>query len=743
MTSANNQQFSFTMDHLLEGCQIIGFDWTYLYLNKSAEIHNRRSNAELIGRKYQDMWPGVEQTEVFKLIKNTLEQRTSSHFENEFIFPDGSKGWFDLSIEPIPEGVFILSVDITDKKKTELILKENEEKYRILADHSVDLIYWYSPDGKINYISPSCEKITGYPDNEFMDDPKLLAAIIHPADKELYINHALEIGQNQFDHSFNFRIIKKDGEIRWLNHTCQPMFNETGEFIGRRSKNHDITELRLKEEKLNESEIRFNKLYFESPFGMALVGSDFRFKAANPSFLAMLGYSETELLEKTFTEITHPDDRKKGISDVLKLIHNEVPVIRLEKRYIRKNGAVMWATLTIVANYDSDGNFINNLAIVEDITVRKQAEEELRQRAAQLNQAQEIGKMGSWSINMKAGTLSWSENMYRLLGMEPFSVEPTFELYLTLVHPDDRHLQDTYLLQIMQTKQELNYDSRYRLPSGEIIWVQNNISPVFENDILIELYGTNIDITEKKKIEQELIRAKEHAEASDRLKSEFLNNISHEIRTPLNGILGFASLTTDQNISPANREMYSNLLNKSSDRLIKTITDIIDLSMIISGSQTIQKEHFDVISLLNQVTAEFAKEFERKKLLFVSDNQTGYSSLEVYTDSTLLHKVLSQLVDNAVKFTDNGEIRLACRIEHQEIIFELKDTGVGIAENIRKQVFGFFMQEDSSNTRRFEGSGNGLSIANGFVQLLGGKIWFDSEAGKGSTFFVSFPVDSH
>ncbi len=743
MTSENNKQFSFTMDHLLEGCQIIGFDWTYLYLNKSAEIHNRRSNAELIGRKYQDMWPGVEQTEVFRLIQTTLEQRTSSHFENEFIFPDGSKGWFDLSFEPIPEGVFILSVDITDKKKTELILKENEEKYRILADHSVDLIYWYSPDGKINYISPSCEKITGYPDNEFMDDPKLLAAIIHPADKELYINHALEIGQNQFDHSFNFRIIKKDGEIRWLNHTCQPMFNDAGEFIGRRSKNHDITELKLKEEKLNESEIRFNKLYFESPFGMALVGSDFRFKAANPSFLAMLGYSETELLEKTFTEITHPDDRKKGISDVLKLIHNEVPVIRLEKRYIRKNGAVMWATLTIVANYDSDGNFINNLAIVEDITVRKQAEEELRQRAAQLNQAQEIGKMGSWSINMKAGTLSWSENMYRLLGMEPFSVEPTFELYLTLVHPDDRHLQDTYLLQIMQTKQELNYDSRYRLPSGEIIWVQNNISPVFENDILIELYGTNIDITEKKKIEQELIRAKEHAEASDRLKSEFLNNISHEIRTPLNGILGFASLATDQNISPANREMYSNLLNKSSDRLNKTITDIIDLSMIISGSQTIQKEHFDVISLLNQVTAEFAKEFERKKLLFVSDNQTGYSSLEVYTDSTLLHKVLSQLVDNAVKFTDNGEIRLACRIEHQEIIFELKDTGVGIAENIRKQVFGFFMQEDSSNTRRFEGSGNGLSIANGFVQLLGGKIWFDSEAGKGSTFFVSFPVDSH
>ena len=288
----------------------------------------------------------------------------------------------------------------------------------------------------------------------------------------------------------------------------------------------------------------------------------------------------------------------------------------------------------------------------------------------------------------------------------------------------------------------VNYDFRYILQTGEIILVQNIISPVFEDDHLIELYGTNIDITEIKKTEQELIRAKEHAEASDRLKSEFLNNISHEIRTPLNGILGFASLSADPNISPANREMYSNLLHKSSDRLIKTITDIIDLSMIISGSQTIQKEYFDVIDLLQQVSAEFEKEFEQKKRHFVFNNLTGQPTLMVDSDITLLHKVLSQLMDNAVKFTDAGEIRLTCQIKDQELTIEVKDTGVGIADSIKKQVFGVFMQEDSSNTRKFEGSGNGLSIANGFIQLLGGKIWFDSEAGKGSTFFVSLPYNS-
>ena len=245
------------LDNMLEGCQIIGFDWKYIYINRCAEIHNRRPNNELLGRRYQDMWPGVEQTEVFKIINQVLETRVPNHLENEFLFPDDSIGWFDLSIQPVPEGVFILSIDITERK--------------------------------------------------------------------------------------------------------------------------------LKEKLLYESEVRFSKLYEEGPFGMTMIDSKFRFKSVNPAFEAMMGYTEQEFRRMTFEDITHPEDLPKDLHNVLKLINKEISVFKTEKRYIRKDGVEIWGSLTVTANYSGDGSFLYNLAIVEDITMRKQVEEELRERENKLS----------------------------------------------------------------------------------------------------------------------------------------------------------------------------------------------------------------------------------------------------------------------------------------------------------------------------------------------------------------------
>ena len=245
------------LDNMLEGCQIIGFDWKYIYINRCAEIHNRRPKNELLGQRYQDMWPGVEQTEVFKIINQVLETRVPNHLENEFLFPDDSTGWFDLSIQPVPEGVFILSIDITERK--------------------------------------------------------------------------------------------------------------------------------LKEKLLYESEVRFSKLYEEGPFGMAMIDSKFRFKSVNPAFEEMMGYTEQEFRKMTFKDITQPEDLPKDLPNILKLINKEISVLKTEKRYIRKDGVEIWGSLTVTANYSNDGSFLYNLAIVEDITKRKRAEEELRKRENKLS----------------------------------------------------------------------------------------------------------------------------------------------------------------------------------------------------------------------------------------------------------------------------------------------------------------------------------------------------------------------
>ncbi len=372
-------------DYMLEGCQVIGFDWRYIYLNRSAEIHNRRPNAELIGFCYQDTWPGIEETDVYKLIKQTLDERVANSLENRFLFPDGSEGWFELSIQPVPEGVFILSLDISERKKAESALIKSEEKYRLISDSSEEWIYWRAPDGNLNYVSPACEKITGYSPVEFVNQPELSNWIVFETDKEKVNQHTHNTKLNDSALNLEFRIVTKSGDIRWISHSCSPILNSNGENLGRRGTNRDITESKLREEQLFESEFRFNKLYENGPFGMVMADREFRFKKTNSVFCNILGYNEKELQNLTFKDVTHPDDLKKDLVNVQKLINKEIDVYKTEKRYIRKDGQVIWGSLTVSATYDTEGQFLYNLGIIEDVTHRKLAEEALRERENKLS----------------------------------------------------------------------------------------------------------------------------------------------------------------------------------------------------------------------------------------------------------------------------------------------------------------------------------------------------------------------
>ncbi len=248
----SEERFRSAFDHMLEGCQIIGYDWRYIYLNESAEIHNHRPNKELIGNRYQDMWPGIEETDVFKMIERVLKTRVPHHFENEFIYPDGSIGWFDLSIQPVPDGVFILSLDISERKNAEMALFESEKKYRLIADNSNDWIYWLVPNGKVHYVSPACERVTGYSADEFIAHPKLIQEIVFEEDREMIIEHHKNSHLDHISHDLEYRIITKEGELRWISHSCSPIFNEKGEYLGQRGTNRNITDRKRAEIELSK-----------------------------------------------------------------------------------------------------------------------------------------------------------------------------------------------------------------------------------------------------------------------------------------------------------------------------------------------------------------------------------------------------------------------------------------------------------------------------------------------------------
>jgi PAS domain S-box-containing protein len=295
--------------------------------------------------------------------------------------------------------------------------------------------------------------------------------------------------------------------------------------------------------------------------------------------------------------------------------------------------------------------------------------------------------------------------------------------------------------------------------NNEKIWVHVSCSPVYnDDDKEIGLIGVFQDISDRKKTEnerqkltQELVLAKEKAEESDRLKSAFLANISHEIRTPMNGILGFAELLKTPELTQDMHERYIHIIEQSGKRMLNIINDIVDISKIEAGQMNIHLEETNVDQLLKDLLVFFTPEAHSKGLkLTVSDNLPGTKCM-IQTDYTKLAQILTNLIKNAIKFTNSGSIEFgydpkvvgtlhATSLHGTSLQFFVKDTGAGIPADQTEMIFERFRQGSVLLTRAYEGAGLGLSISKAFVDMLGGKIWVESEPGKGSTFFFSLPL---
>jgi two-component system, sensor histidine kinase and response regulator len=260
---------------------------------------------------------------------------------------------------------------------------------------------------------------------------------------------------------------------------------------------------------------------------------------------------------------------------------------------------------------------------------------------------------------------------------------------------------------------------------------QNQILEQKVKERTLELEAKNID----------LITAKEKAEASDRLKTVFINNISHEIRTPLNGILGFAQILMDNDLSYEEKEQYSEMLNESCDRLLNTVTNFFDISLLTSGNQKVSKKRILIRDIVREVISQFKIICNRKNISLLAFCDQQCENIATLADGNLLGKILHQLISNSVKFTNEGSITISYELDHPFLKFSVKDTGIGISDKCTQQIFDVFMQEDYAVTRKFEGSGLGLSIAQMIVKLLGGSIWLESEKGKGSMFYFTIPYE--
>jgi hypothetical protein len=296
------------------------------------------------------------------------------------------------------------------------------------------------------------------------------------------------------------------------------------------------------------------------------------------------------------------------------------------------------------------------------------------------------------------------------------------------------------LWKIITSGKEWRGEFHNKRKDGSLYWEQASISPIKDSEgNITHFLAVKEDITEKKLIIDELIRAKEKAEESSRLKSAFLANISHEIRTPLNGIMGFADLLQNPGVTGDEQEMYLGILKESGDRMLNTINDIIEMSMIEADQTALNITTLDINEVTNYFYNFFRPEAESKGLSFKLENSLATETISIETDKNKLESIISNLLKNAIKFTQNGYVEFGCLLKEEILTFYVRDTGMGIPSARLSSIFHRFVQADLSISRPYEGIGLGLSIAKSYAELLGGKIEVESEEGAGSTFSFILP----
>ncbi len=279
-----------------------------------------------------------------------------------------------------------------------------------------------------------------------------------------------------------------------------------------------------------------------------------------------------------------------------------------------------------------------------------------------------------------------------------------------------------------------------RKKDGSVIWVEDHGWYSFDKSGEITHHeGIMRDVTERIKKEQELIKAKEKAEESDRLKSAFLANMSHEIRTPMNGILGFANLLKEPNLAGEEQQKYIDIIERSGERMLSIINDIICISKIEAGLMEINWQESNINEQIDYIHTFFKPEVEGKGMQFSFKNSLPLEEAVLKTDREKVYAILTNLVKNAIKYSENGSIEFGYNKKGKYIEFYVKDTGIGIPKDRQKAIFERFIQADITDKMARQGAGLGLAISKAYAEMLGGKIWVESDLGKGSIFYFTLP----
>jgi PAS domain S-box-containing protein len=557
-------------------------------------------------------------------------------------------------------------------------------------------------------------------------------------------------------------ILSQKGEFGQLSALLNSSFKQRDKLV------KEISERKLVEKQLR----KLSTAIEQSPVTIIITGKQGKIEYVNPKFTEVTGYTFEEVFGK------NPRFLKSGNKSAAEyrqiwetILTGKVWQGELDNK--KKSGELYYETVVISPIFDDAGNISNFLSVNEDITERRR-DEMVRDTIFEIAKAGSVSKTLEnliIQIRVHLGILIDVTNFYLALydyDSDTFTLPvfqdqkdriSTFKAAKTLT---------AYVLRtkksFLGTKAEIDRLKREgKVESiGETakVWlgvpliVDDKAIGVFtvqsytnekafseKDKEMLEFVSTEICHTiERLKAEEDVRAALEKAEGSDRLKSAFLANMSHEIRTPLNSILGFTELLNDPEIGPANQEEFTGIIKSSGKQLLSIINDILDFSMIEAGQIRIVKSTFSVEKVFREIYYEFLPSVQEKGLEFKVDPRIFHNETHIENDFSRLRQVLCNLMNNALKFTRSGSIELGFSLGSDGIIFFVKDTGVGIPYSFKNYVFERFQQAEKLKSRNYGGNGLGLAISKNLVEMMGGKIWFESEEGKGSVFYFFLPL---
>jgi PAS domain S-box-containing protein len=331
-----------------------------------------------------------------------------------------------------------------------------------------------------------------------------------------------------------------------------------------------------------------------------------------------------------------------------------------------------------------------------------------------------------------------SDSVQQLYGCTAQEILENPTLIYGKIHPDDAADLLKKEKEALKTMSIFKAEARVINPDGTIRWSYFVSRPRIIGG-LVYWDGIEVDISEQKNTENELLISKEKAEVSSRLKSAFLANMSHEIRTPMNAILGFSELLKQHELTNEKQEKYFEIIQKSGGRLLNVINDIIDISKVESGQMEILISEFNILEQIKEVHALFSAEAKAKGIMLHLKNSLPSNEITIKSDNHKINAILVNLVKNAIKYCDEGTIEIGVEKTASHLKFYVKDTGIGIDKNRQIAIFDRFVQADIEDVKALQGSGLGLSISKAYVEMLGGEIWVESEPGKGATFYFTIP----